>query len=156
MAQGDVPINITGNLTADPELRFTSSGAAVVGFTVACTPRRKTDEGWEDGEPTFLRCNAWRQLAENIASSLNRGDLVMVQGVLKQRSYQTAEGEKRTVMEVTADQVGPSLKWKAATVDRVKREQGGQQSRPVGPEDDPWAWSPPPRNPSGFSDEPPF
>lgn len=162
MAQGDIPINVAGNLTADPELRFTASGAAVTSFTVACTPRRKTDEGWEDGEATFLRCSAWRQLAENVAESLKRGDLVMVQGLLKQRSYTTAEGEKRTVMEVTADHVGPSLKWKSATVDRIQREQGGQsQRRQAGPEDDPWAtpakmpdarYSPP----GGFSDEPPF
>jgi single-strand DNA-binding protein len=154
MAQGDILIHVAGNLTADPELRFTSSGAAVASFTVACTPRRKTDEGWEDGEATFLRCSAWRQLAENVAESLKRGDLVMVHGLLKQRSYTTAEGEKRTVMEVTADHVGPSLKWKSASVDRVQREQGGQQ-RQAPANDDPWASSPP-RTPGGFSDEPPF
>lgn len=161
MAQGDIQVNVAGNLTADPELRFTASGAAVASFTVACTPRRKTDEGWEDGDATFLRCSVWRQQAENVSESLKRGDLVMVQGLLKQRSYTTAEGEKRTVMEVTVDHVGPSLRWKAATVDRVKREQGGQERRVVGPEDDPWStparmpdarFSPP----GGFSDEPPF
>lgn len=165
MAQGDIPINVTGNLTADPELRFTASGAAVASFTVACTPRRKDDATgeWKDGEATFLRCSVWRQLAENVAESLKRGDLVMVHGLLRQRSYDTAEGEKRTIMEVTADHVGPSLKWKAASVDRVKREHGGQsqQRRTVGPDDDPWStpakmpdarYSPP----GGFSDEPPF
>lgn len=155
MAQGDIQVNVTGNLTADPELRFTQSGAAVVGFTVVSTTRRKTDTGWEDGDSTFLRCSAWRQLAENVAESLQKGDRVMIQGVLKQRSYETPEGEKRTVMEVTVDEVGPSLKWKAASVDRVKREQGGQTSRSAGPDDDPWA-SPPPRTPGGFSSEPPF
>lgn len=156
MAQGDIPINAAGNLTADPELRFTQSGAAVASFTVACTPRRKTDEGWEDGEATFLRCSVWRQQAENVAESLKKGDLVMVQGLLKQRSYTTAEGEKRTVMEVTVDNVGPSLKWKSVSLDRVRREQGGQQ-RQAPANDDPWA-NPPPSGGGfgGFNDEPPF
>lgn len=163
MAQGDIPINVTGVLTANPELRFTQSGAAVASFTVVCQPRRmnrQTNE-WEDGDATFLRCSVWRQLAENVAESLAKGDRVMVQGLLKQRSYDTSEGEKRTVMEVAADEVGPSLKWKAASVDRVKREGGQQANRPAGPEDDPWAtpakmpdarYSPP----GGFDSDPPF
>lgn len=157
MAQGDIPINATGVLTAAPELRFTQSGAAVASFTVVCQPRRlnRETQQWEDGDATFLRCSVWRQLAENIAESLEKGDRVMVQGVLKQRSYDTNEGEKRTVMEVTADEVGPSLKWKPASIDRVRREQGGQQGHPAQPQDDPWASSPP-RGGGGFSDEPPF
>ena len=157
MAQGDIVINMVGNLTADPELRFTQSGAAVASFTVVCSSRRKnqqTDE-WEDGDPTFLRCTAWRQMAENIAEGLKRGDRTMVQGILKQRSYETAEGVKRTVLEVTADEVGPSFKWKSGTVDRVQREGGQRQSRQAPPDDDPWG-SPPPYTPRGFSDEPPF
>jgi single-strand DNA-binding protein len=159
MAQGDIPINVTGVLTAAPELRFTQSGAAVAGFTVVCQPRRmnrQTNE-WEDGDATFLRCSVWRQQAEHVAESLDKGDRVIVQGLLKQRSYETAEGEKRTVFEVTVDEVGPSLKWKNASVDRVQREQGGQQRRQAPANDDPWA-SPPPRagGSGGFSDEPPF
>lgn len=156
MAQGDIPINATGNLTADPEVRFTASGAAVASFTVACTPRRKTDEGWEDGEATFLRCSVWRQQAENVAESLKRGDLVMVQGLLKQRQYETREGQKRTIMEVTVDNVGPSLKWRTATPDRVQREQGGQRQAKQAPSEDPWATPGPPSSGGGFNDEPPF
>lgn len=157
MAQGDIAINMAGNLTGDPELRFTAGGQAVASFTVVCSSRklnRETDK-WEDGDPTFLRCTAWRQMAENIAEGLKKGDRVMVQGILKQRSYDTREGEKRTVLEVTADDVGPSFKWKGGSVDRVQRESAGQQARQSPANDDPWG-SPPPYTPSGFSDEPPF
>lgn len=158
MAQGDIVINMAGNLTGDPELRFTTSGQAVASFTVVCSSRRlnrETDK-WEDSNTVFMRCTAWRQMAENIAEGLKKGDRVMVQGILKQQTYDTREGEKRTVLEVTADDIGPSFKWKGGTVDRVQREGGGQQSRQQQPaNDDPWA-SPPPYTASGFSDEPPF
>ncbi|CKO56670.1 single-stranded DNA-binding protein [Mycobacterium tuberculosis] len=110
---GDTTITIVGNLTADPELRFTPSGAAVANFTVASTPRiydRQTGE-WKDGEALFLRCNIWREAAENVAESLTRGARVIVSGRLKQRSFETREGEKRTVIEVEVDEIGPSLRY---------------------------------------------
>jgi len=111
MAAGDTTITITGNLTGDPELRYTPTGQAVANFTVASTPRfmDKTTNEWKDGDTLFLRCNIWRQPAENVAESLTRGMRVIVQGRLRQRSYETKEGEKRTVYEVEADEVGPSL-----------------------------------------------
>jgi single-strand DNA-binding protein len=109
---GDTLITVVGNLTADPELRFTPSGAAVASFTIASTPRTfdKTSNEWKDGESLFLRCSAWRQLAENVAESLQRGARVVAQGRLKQRSFETKEGDKRTVIELDVDEVGPSLK----------------------------------------------
>ncbi|WKD58342.1 Single-stranded DNA-binding protein [Corynebacterium capitovis DSM 44611] len=127
MAQGDTPITVVGNLVADPELRFTPSGAAVANFRVASTPRtfnRETNQ-WEDGEALFLTCNVWRQAAENVAESLSKGARVIVQGRLKQRSFQTREGENRTVFEVDVDEIGPSLKYATASVSRTPRE-GGQ------------------------------
>ena len=117
---GDTVITVVGNLTADPELRFTASGAAVANFTVASTPRtfdRATGE-WKDGEALFLRCNIWRQAAENVAESLTRGARVIVTGRLKQRSFDTKEGEKRTVIELEVDEVGPSLRYATAKVNR--------------------------------------
>ena len=128
MAQGDTPITITGNLVADPELRFIPSGAAVTNFRVATTPRvynRDTNQ-WEDGDAVFLTCNAWRDMAENIAESLAKGMRVIVTGNLKQRSYQTKEGENRTVYEIDVAEVGPSLRYATAQVNRTDR-QGGQQ-----------------------------
>jgi single-strand DNA-binding protein len=113
---GDTIITVVGNLTADPELRFTPSGAAVANFTVASTPRvfdRQTGE-WKDGEALFLRCNIWRQAAENVAESLTRGARVIVQGRLKQRSFETKDGETRTVVELEVDEIGPSLRYAAA------------------------------------------
>lgn len=110
---GDTTITVVGNLTADPELRFTPSGAAVANFTVASTPRiydRQSGE-WKDGEALFLRCNIWREAAENVAESLTRGARVIVTGRLKQRSFETREGEKRTVVEVEVDEIGPSLRY---------------------------------------------
>ena len=132
-------ITLVGNLVDDVELRFTPSGAAVAKFRIASTPRtfNKQSNAWEDGESLFLTCNVWRQPAEHCAESLQRGMRVIVQGRLKQRSYETKEGEKRTVFEVEVDEVGPSLQFATATVTRANRQQGGgnrgQQA------DDPWA-----------------
>jgi single-strand DNA-binding protein len=121
MAAGDTPITVVGNLTSDPELRFTPSGAAVAKFTVASTPRYydKASSEWKDGDTLFLTCNAWRNTAENLAESLTKGTRVLVQGRLKQRSYETKEGEKRTVYEVEVDDIGPSLVRATAKVTRA-------------------------------------
>ena len=124
---GETVITVVGNLTADPELRFTPSGAAVANFTVASTPRtfdRQSGE-WKDGEALFMRCNVWRQAAENVAESLTRGMRVMVSGRLKQRSFETREGEKRTVVELEVDEVGPSLRYATAKVNKVTAVGGG-------------------------------
>ena len=126
MAQNETPITVVGNLVADPELRFTPSGAAVANFRIASTPRsfnRETNQ-FEDGEALFLTCNCWRQMAENVAESLTKGMRVVVTGKLRQRSYQTKEGENRTVFEVEVDEVGPSLKYASASVTRNPREGG--------------------------------
>jgi len=174
MAAGDTTITVIGNLTDDPELRFTPSGAAVAKFRVASTPRildRQTNE-WKDGEPLFLSCTVWRQAAENVAESLQRGSRVIVQGRLKQRSYETREGEKRTVIELEVDEIGPSLRYATAKVQKMSRSGGGGggfgsgggggQSR-GGDFDDPWATAAPAgssngsgRSSSSFDDEPPF
>lgn len=153
---GDTVITVIGNLTADPELRFTPSGAAVANFTVASTPRTfdKQSGEWKDGDALFLRCNIWRQAAENVAETLTRGARVIVNGRLKQRSYETREGEKRTVVELEVDEVGPSLKYATAKVNKVSRssDTGGAQSAPS---DDPWGSAPAASAPAGDS-EPPF
>ena len=140
---GETPITVIGNLTADPELRFTPSGAAVANFTVASTPRtfdRQSNE-WKDGESLFLNCSVWRQAAENAAESLVRGSRVIVSGRLKARSYETREGEKRTVFEVDVDEVGPSLRYATAKVTKASRGGGGGggQSGGYGGGDDPWS-----------------
>jgi single-strand DNA-binding protein len=124
---GETVITVVGNLTNDPELRFTPSGAAVAGFTVASTPRTLDRESgqWKDGDPLFLRCSVWRQYAENVAESLSKGMQVMVQGRLKQRSYETKEGEKRTVVELDVDDVGPTLRFATAKVTKSQRGSGG-------------------------------
>ena len=124
---GDTIITIVGNLTNDPELRFTPSGAAVANFTVASTPRSfdKNSNEWKDGETLFMRCSVWRDAAENVAESLQRGARVLVSGRLKSRSYETKEGEKRTVIEMDVDEVGPSLKYATAKVNRTQRGTGG-------------------------------
>lgn len=124
MAQGDTPITVVGNLVADPELRFTPTGLAVANFRIASTPRVYNRESgqWEDGEALFLTCNVWREAAENVAESLSKGMRVIVNGRLKQRSYQNREGENRTVFEVEADEVGPSLKYASANVSRNSRD----------------------------------
>jgi single-strand DNA-binding protein len=160
MAAGDTVITLVGNLVDDPELRFTPSGAAVAKFRVASTPRflDKATNEWKDGESLFLSCNVWRQAAENVAESLQRGMRVIVSGRLKQRSYETKEGEKRTVFEVEVDEVGPSLRSATAKITKAQRGGGfsGGSSAPSsgGGADDPWAT---PAAPSGeFSDEPPF
>ena len=161
---GDTVITVVGNLTADPELRFTSSGAAVANFTVASTPRTfdRASGEWKDGEALFLRCNIWRQAAENVAESLTRGSRVVVQGRLKQRSFETREGEKRTVVELEVDEIGPSLRYATAKVNKVSRSDSGGgggfgsgRSGGGAPADDPWG-SAPPAGGSGYSDEPPF
>ena len=124
---GETVITVVGNLTNDPELRFTPSGAAVASFTVASTPRTldKATNEWKDGDALFLRCSIWRQAAENVAESLQRGMRVVVQGRLKQRSFETKEGEKRTVVELDVDEVGPSLKYATAKVTKASRGGGG-------------------------------
>ncbi len=159
MAQGDILITIIGNLTGDPELRFTPSGAAVASFTVASSSRvmDKTTNEWKDGDTTFLRCNVWRQYAENVAESLQRGMRVIVNGRLKQRSYETKEGEKRTVYEVEVDDVGPALRYATAKVTKVSRGSGGggggggfgPAGGDVPPADDPWATGAPSSGGSG-------
>ena len=127
MAAGDTQITIVGNLVDDPELRFTPNGQAVAKFRVASTPRYRDQQSgeWKDGESLFLTCNVWRQAAENVAESLQRGMRVIVQGRLRQRSYETREGEKRTVYEIEADEVGPSLKNATAKVNKTQRQGGG-------------------------------
>jgi len=166
MAAGDTVITLVGNLVDDPELRFTPSGAAVAKFRVASTPRyldKQTNE-WKDGESLFLTCNVWRQAAENAAESLQRGMRVIVQGRLKQRSYETREGEKRTVYEIEVDEVGPSLKNATAKVTKAARGGGGGGGFGGGSTaavDDPWATPAAASNDSwGASstnvDEPPF
>ncbi|ACZ91974.1 MULTISPECIES: single-stranded DNA-binding protein [Streptosporangium] len=141
MAAGDTTITIVGNLVDDPELRFTPTGQAVARFRIASTPRflDKTTNEWKDGEGLFLTCNVWRQAAENVAESLQRGMRVIVQGRLRQRSYETKEGEKRTVYEVEVDEVGPSLKNATAKVNKTARQGGGGGGFGGGPANDPWA-----------------
>jgi single-strand DNA-binding protein len=183
MAAGDTQITIAGNLVDDPELRFTPAGQPVAKFRVASTPRYldKTTNEWKDGDSLFLTCNVWRQAAENVAESLTRGMRVIVSGRLRQRSYETKEGEKRTVYEVEVDDVGPSLRNASAKVNKVARSgsgdgggfggqrgsggsgggrpSGGQASsggnsggNSGGGESDPWAAD----SSGGYSDEPPF
>jgi single-strand DNA-binding protein len=138
---GETPITVVGNLTADPELRFTPSGAAVANFTVASTPRtldRQTNE-WKDGEALFLNCSVWRQAAENAAESLTRGMRVIVSGRLKARSYETREGEKRTVFEIDVEEVGPSMKYATAKVTKTSRSGGGGGGFQPSGGGDPWA-----------------
>jgi single-strand DNA-binding protein len=142
-------ITVIGNLTADPELRFTPSGAAVANFTVASTPRTfdKASGEYKDGDPLFLRCNVWRQPAEHAAESLSRGDRVVVVGRLRQRSFETREGEKRTVVELEVDEVGPSLRYATAKVEKASRSSGQPSSQPGG---DPWPTA------AAVEDEAPF
>ncbi|BDD84793.1 single-stranded DNA-binding protein [Tsukamurella pulmonis] len=176
---GDTIITVIGNLTADPELRFTPSGAAVANFTVASTPRtfdRNTNE-WKDGEALFLRCNIWREAAENVAESLTKGTRVIVSGRLKQRSYDDREGQRRTVVELEVDEIGPSLKYATAKPTRTPRGGGGggfggggqgggggysqqpaqQAPRQNQPADDPWGSAPAAGSSfGGGNDDPPF
>ena len=145
---GETTLTVVGNLTDDPDLRFTPSGAAVANFTIASTPRSfdKNSNEWKDGDTLFLNCSIWRQAAENVAESLQKGMRVVAQGRLKQRSYETREGEKRTVVELDVEEVGPSLKYATAKVTRTTRQGGGGgysggTAAPAGG-DDPWASSP--------------
>ncbi|MGY0230319.1 single-stranded DNA-binding protein [Longispora urticae] len=176
---GETIITVVGNMVDDPELRFTPSGAAVAKFRIASTPRimdRETNQ-WKDGEALFLSCVIWRQAAENVAETLTRGTRVIVQGRLKQRSYETREGEKRTVYELDVEEVGPSLKYATAKIQKMSRGSGGGGGGGFGASggqggggggfanDDPWASAAPAGGSSGggqgsgsssFSDEPPF
>ncbi len=160
MAAGDTQLTIAGNLVDDPELRFTPAGQPVARFRVASTPRfRDNATGeWRDGDSLFLTCNVWRQAAENVAESLTRGMRVIVSGRLRQRSYETKEGEKRTVYEVEVDDVGPSLRNASAKVNRAARSSGNGGGRAgggqgaSGDDTDPWAAD----SGGGYSDEPPF
>ena len=128
----DNQVTIVGNLTDDPELRYTPNGAAVVNFSVAVSPRIRDEAGnWKDGETSFFRVNAWRTLAENVAESLTRGTRVVVTGRLKQRSWETQEGDRRSVIEIEADEIGPSLKWATAKIERNNRSGGGEWSAPA-------------------------
>jgi single-strand DNA-binding protein len=161
---GDTIITVIGNLTGDPELRWTPSGAAVANFTIASTPRtldRQTQE-WKDGEALFLRCSVWREAAENVAESLTRGSRVVAQGRLKQRTFETKEGEKRSVVELEVDEIGPSLRDATATITKASRSGGrpaggsaaGNGSGGVdGGSADPWAVPVPV---GAGADEPPF
>ncbi|GAB2464131.1 single-stranded DNA-binding protein [Xylanimonas ulmi] len=184
---GETVVTVVGNLVADPELRFTPSGAAVANFRIASTPRtfdRQANE-WKDGESLFLSCSVWRETAENVAESLTKGMRVIVQGRLTQRSYETREGEKRTVVELQVDEVGPSLRNASAKVTRAQRSGGGGggggfggggnqggYSQPGGgygqgggfgssgggpqQQNDPWASAGPASSGGSFNDEPPF
>lgn len=143
---GETAITVVGNLTADPELRFTPGGSAVANFSVASTPRTfdRAANDWKDGETLFLRCSVWREQAEYVAESLKRGQRVIVTGRLKSRSYETKEGEKRTVIELDVDECGPSLRYVAAAVGQRQQSApatggGGPRSAPAAePEPDPW------------------
>ena len=141
---GEAVITVVGNLTADPELRFTPSGAAVANFTIASTPRtfNKDTNEWVDGEALFMRCSVWRQAAENVAESLQRGTRVIAQGRLKQRSFETREGEKRTVIELDVDDIGPSVKYATAKINRTERASTGGGFGSGKPADDPWGTPP--------------
>ena len=168
---GDTVITIVGNVTGDPELRFTPSGAAVANFTVASTPRTfdRASGEWKDGDAMFINCSVWRQAAENVAESLTKGMRVVVQGRLKSRSYETREGERRTVFEIEVDEIGPSLRYASAKVTRTtsgggfqsgggsgggggwssdRGGSGGYNASPAAQGNDPWA--------QAQSDEPPF
>jgi single-strand DNA-binding protein len=170
---GETIITIIGNLTNDPELRFTPSGAAVANFTVASTPRsfdRQRNE-WKDGETLFMRCSVWRDMAEHVAESLTRGTRVIVTGRLHSRTYDTKEGEKRTVVELEVDEVGPSLRYATTKIAKAARPgdqfggggYGAPQNRPGGGGygasqalGDPWASSPAPGAYAGAGEDPPF
>lgn len=166
MAIGDTAITVIGNLVADPDLRFTASGVAVASFTVASTPRvydRQAGE-FRDGDTLFLRCNIWREAAENVTESLTRGSRVIVSGRLRQRSFETREGEKRTVHEVEVDEIGPSLRYATAKVTKTGRSGGpgfssaasAGHSSESSPVENPWDSAPMSGSFGGANDEPPF
>ncbi|MCD0443438.1 single-stranded DNA-binding protein [Glycomyces sp. A-F 0318] len=168
---GETVITVIGNLVDDPELRYTPSGAAVAKFRIASTPRTFDRESnqWKDGEALFLTCSVWRQYAENVAESLSRGTRVIVQGRLKQRSYETREGEKRTVFELDVEEVGPALRFSTAKLNKTGGGSGGGGGRSFGggggnsggsAPDDPWASAAPASSSGagqgGFDEDPPF
>jgi single-strand DNA-binding protein len=171
---GETVITVVGNLTSDPELRYTQNGLAVANFTIASTPRNfdRASNDWKDGEALFLRASVWREFAEHVAGSLTKGSRVIVTGRLKQRSYETKEGEKRTSFEIEVDEIGPSLRYATAQVTRTSSREGGQggggQAGGGGNRgqvaDEPWAASAPAESASGdvwntpgnFNDETPF
>lgn len=150
---GEIQITVIGNLTADAELRFTPAGKAVANFTVASTPRFMREGQWVDGEAVFMRCAIWGTPAENVVESAFRGTRVIVTGRLKQRSYETKEGEKRTVVEMDVDELGLSTKFKSVSANNVTRSSGGGSGAPA--DDDPWG-QPPKSSGASFNDEPPF
>ncbi|WP_308466727.1 single-stranded DNA-binding protein [Rathayibacter soli] len=162
---GETIITVVGNLTSDPELRYTQNGLAVANFTIASTPRTfdRAANDWKDGEALFLRASVWRDFAEHVASSLTKGSRVIATGRLKMRSYETKEGEKRTSTELEIDEIGPSLRYATAAVTRAQSSGGGRGA--VGGAEEPWAASPAQGNapagdvwntPGSFSDETPF
>ena len=161
---GETILTTIGNLTADPELRFSPSGIAVANFTVASTPRlfdRQSGE-WKDGEAIFLRCSIWREAAENVAESLTRGSRVVVTGRLKQRSFETREGEKRTVVEIEVDDIGPSLRYATAKITKASRNGGNTFSNTINSrqvnelKEDPWSSAPVSGSSTSMYEEPPF
>ena len=162
---GETIITVVGNLTADPELRYTQNGLAVANFTIASTPRTfdRQANDWKDGEALFLRASCWREFAEHVASSLTKGSRVVATGRLKQRSYETKEGEKRTAIELEVDEIGPSLRYATAQVTRTSGGSGGGgQSRPQAVADEPWGAQPAAaaddvwNTPGSYNDETPF
>src|SRR6188508_1733027 len=171
---GETVITVVGNLTSDPELRYTQAGLAVANFTIASTPRNfdRASNDWKDGEALFLRASVWREFAEHVAGSLTKGSRVIATGRLKQRSYETKEGEKRTSIELEVDEIGPSLRYATAQVTRAasSRDSGGGNSAPRGVQggapsgaEEPWAASAPDASggdvwntPGNYSDETPF
>lgn len=168
---GETVITVVGNLTSDPELRYTQSGLAVANFTIASTPRTfdRASNDWKDGDTLFLRASVWREFAEQVASSLTKGTRVVATGRLKMRAYETKEGEKRTSTELEVDEIGPSLRYATAQVTRTAREGGGGGRGQGGPSgqaaDEPWAASAPDSSsasgdvwntPGNYNDETPF
>jgi single-strand DNA-binding protein len=170
---GETVITVVGNLTSDPELRYTQNGLAVANFTIASTPRTfdRAANDWKDGEALFLRASVWREFAEHVAGSLTKGSRVIATGRLRQRSYETKEGEKRTSIELEVDEIGPSLRYATASVTRAaggaRQGGGGQVGGPSGGNDEPWAASAPAQpaagagadvwnTPGSFSDDTPF
>jgi single-strand DNA-binding protein len=133
----DTFVSLVGNLTDDPEVRFTPGGTTVGSFRLAVTPRVREGEQWKDGETSFFRINVWRDLAAHTAESLSKGDRALVLGRLKSRSWETPEGERRSVVEVEAEEVGPSLKWATATVERASRKAGNDPNEASQPNDEP-------------------
>lgn len=153
---GETTLTVIGNLTNDPELRFNPSGSAVANFTIASTPRTfdQNSKEWKDGETLFLRASVWRKAAENVAESLTKGMRVIVSGRLKSRSYETKEGEKRTVTELEVDEIGPSLKYANAKVNRTQRSGGNQSPQQPPAQQQPWGGNQPAQGSQGWGNGP--